>query len=570
MRTAVPRIVYFNLQGYTDFFGNSGTAGAPLLQCRGLPHANGVAVGTANLLAPRCDPLNQIIQQLQININGQIVSSNTGQYATVIQRFNTERDEREYDLSMSPMMQDNSLNYADDFMADSSPLGSTQDNVFQLPRGSFNQVTVTSNTSNGNNTDTGRIYWNYTTPIILSPFCYSRNYQEKLAFLQLSQLELTFTFGGKGSNAIAGLSGGLWSWTAAVPTGAQTFPWAAPYAGGPTISAAQTTIPQGGATLYNQFLYPPIWQSIPRSLYYAYTVPTWLPNAQPVINAGLSRQIMSQAIQRNQTPADIIVRVAEQMSDFDMTKSDVPCFAITACVAQWDSGAPALSTLSQYDLYQSLYVTKGGTMSWREWSGQTGAPGQPAVYDSAVGQSGTGIKGSYLRITPGIDIPLPSGDAPSCSMQKHTLLLTITVTNLTSRDIIPSVDVLILDEGVFKIDEGIASQQSNLITPGEVKSLEHSNNNPIPYYVPKSVLGGNFLHDIGSFFKKAVRPLITVAQKLVPAQYQPVVTAADTIAKSYGLGKLGLGRMKGKKKKVRGGSMLTQEQLENLALTDSE
>jgi hypothetical protein len=56
----------------------------------------------------------------------------------------------------------------------------------------------------------------------------------------------------------------------------------------------------------------------------------------------------------------------------------------------------------------------------------------------------------------------------------------------------------------------------------------------------------------------------------VPAQYQPVVTAADTIAKSYGLGKLGLGRMKGKKKKVRGGSMLTQEQLENLALTDSE
>jgi hypothetical protein len=209
-------------------------------------------------------------------------------------------------------------------------------------------------------------------------------------------------------------------------------------------------------------------------------------------------------------------------------------------------------------------------MSWREWSGQTGAPGQPAVYDSAVGQSGTGIKGSYLRITPGIDIPLPSGDAPSCSMQKHTLLLTITVTNLTSRDIIPSVDVLILDEGVFKIDEGIASQQSNLITPGEVKSLEHSNNNPIPYYVPKSVLGGNFLHDIGSFFKKAVRPLITVAQKLVPAQYQPVVTAADTIAKSYGLGKLGLGRMKGKKKKVRGGSMLTQEQLENLALTDSE
>lgn len=534
-RYYVPRVIYLNLQGNTVFGGNSGAAGQTLLQAAGAPHITGVSSGTSNLFAPRCDPINQILQQITININGQQISSNVGQYARLLQRFNSERDEREFDLSMSPMMPDVSLSYAADEMSSISPLRSAQYNDYQLPRGAWPQMTITANTLTGTGADTATVFWSFTTPVILSPFCYSRDYQEKLAFVQLTQLEFNFTFGTQVQGGpIDNLSSGLWSFTNSLQNPTP-----------PVLTSAATTIQT--AVMYNQFIYPPEWQSIPPSIYYSYSVPTWLPNnINTSIAAGASGQIvLSQAIQRNQTMADIIFYVGERAQDATIFKPDVAFFALTQLILQFDGGAPAFSTMSQYDLYQSLHVVKGGKLSWRQWSGAVGAPGAAApAYDPSVGGSGTNVAGSYCRITPGIDIPLPSGDAPSCSDQKHTLLFTATVTNLTDRAIIPSANVLVIDTGLFKIDRLVASQQTNIVTPVEVKMLEQQARQmePVPYAMPTSLLGGNFLKDVGRFLKKAVRPAINVAKALVPEQYRGAVNAVDELAKSQGLG---LGDMKG-------------------------
>lgn len=535
-RYYVPRVIYLTLQGNTVFTGNSGLSGQTLLQAASLPHASGVSSGTSNLFGPRCDPINQILQQITININGQQISSNTGQYERLLQRFNSERDEREFDLSMSPMMPDVSLDYSADEMSSISPLRGAQYNDYQIPRGAFPQITITANTSAGTSADTATVYWNFTTPIVLSPFCYSRNYQEKLAFVQLTQLEFQFTFGNQGMSggAIDSLSTGLWCFTNSLLN-----------PNPPTLSGATTTVQT--AVMYNQFLYPPEWQSIPPNIFYSYSVPTWLPNnIQSAIAPGATGQIvLSQAIQRNQTMADMIFYVGERAQDASIFKPDVAFFALTALTLQWDGGAPAFSTMSQYDLYQSLHVVKGGKLSWRQWSGAVGAPGAAApAYDASVGGSGTNVVGSYVRITPGIDIPLPPGDAPSCSDQKHTLLFTATVTNLTNRSIYPSANVLVIDTGIFKIDRLVATQQTNIVTPLEVKALEMEarNSEPVPYAMPSSLLGGSFLKDVGRFLKKLARPAINIAKATVPEQYRGVVNAVDEVARSQGIG---MGDMKG-------------------------
>jgi hypothetical protein len=542
-RTYVPRVVYITLSGNTVFTGNSGLAGQTLLQAASFPHANGISSGTSNLVAPRCMPLDQIISQLQININGQIISSNTGQYARLLQRFSNERDEREYDLSMSPMMPDVSLDYSADEMSSISPLRGAQYNDYQLPRGACPNVLITANTSLGNNNDTATVYWTFTTPLILSPMCYSRNYQEKLSFIMLTMFELQTTFGNQGGGgAIDNLSSGLWSWTNSLlnPTP-------------PVLLSATTNIQS--AFLFNQFIVPPEWQSIPPSVYYSFTVPTWLPNAPSsnTIAAGATGQIvMSQAIQRNQTMADIIFYVGERATDASIFKPDVAFFTITQLSLQWDSGAPAFSTMSPFDLYQAFHVVKGGNLSWRQFSGAGGSVisgmggGGAAAYDASVGGSGTNVIGAYLRITPGIDIPLPEylHDAPSCSDQKHTLLFTATVTNLTNRAIVPSANCLILDEGIFEITKLVASQRSNIVTPSEVKELQMTagQSQPVPFFAPKSLLGGTFFGDVGQFFKRAARTGLNIAKSLAPKQYQPAVNEVSDLAEKYGVG---LGNVKG-------------------------
>lgn len=562
-RTYVPKVVYLTLSGNTVFGGNSGLAGQAFLQAAGLPHATGITPGTSNLFAPRCDPVNQIISQMQININGQIVSSNTGQYARILQRFVSERDEREYDLSMSPMMPDCSLDYAADEMSAISPLRSAQYNDYQTPRGAYNNVTISANTSLGTNNDTATVYWTFTTPIILSPFCYSRNYQEKLAFVQLTQLEMQFTFGNQGGGgAIDNLSSGLWSWTNSLLN-----------PNPPVLNSASTNITS--AFLFNQFITPPEWQSIPPNIFWALTIPTWLPNAPSsnTIAPGAAGQLVfSQAIQRNQTMADIIFYTGERATDASISKPDVAFFWITQLSLQWDSGAPVFSTMSPFDLYQTLHVTKGGKLSWRQFSGATGAniaglgSGHAAAYDAAVGGSGTNVVGSYLRITPGLDIPLPESmhDAPSCSDQKHTLLFTATVTNLSNRAIVPSGNVLILDEGVFEINKLIATQRSNIITPMEVKELQMSARDaqPVPFYGPKSLLGGTFFGDIGNFLKKAARTALNLGEAYAPAQYKPLAKELSNLAHEVGVGlNQGYGTGLGK---VKGGRMLKGPQLKQL------
>lgn len=550
-RTYLPRVVYVQIQGNTTVTGASAGVGTPFLQCSGLPHTAGVPVGNGNYFAPRCDPLNQIISQCQINFNGWQLSGNINGYARYLQWFHRSIDAENIELSMSPMMHDNSLNYGDVAGSVRSPLANYQNNSVQDPRGCFPNVLVTSNTALGAG-DSATIYWSFITPVVLSPFIYSKDYQEQLAFIQVTKLDFNFILNGRGTGPLGGLGGGLFSFDTS---------------GGSTLTGSQTNI--SAAALFNQFLYPPSWQSIPREVNYAYSMPTYSPTNFGVLSfaAGATDTLTTGTFQRNTTPNAIFIAVTEFDGDADMTKTDAPQFTINNVLAQWDSGAPILSTLSKYDVYQQLHVAKGGRLSWRQWSGTRDLipnPVGPPVYDAA---SSGGTMGSAICILPGIDIPLLPGDSPGCGNQKHSFFFTINCTNLSNRAIRPQISVLIIDDGIFQIKDLVAQANTSVFQPEDVKSVE--NMEPIRYKEPASVLGGSFWGDLLQGIKKIARPVTNAAKALLPGN--EIVRAVDAGLSSIGLGMkkrrgkakgsgLGLGVMKG-------GAQLTQRQLQNLAVS---
>lgn len=536
-RTYLPRVVYFRLQGKTTFRGTSPglLVGQELLQCPGLPHAAGVGTGNVNCFGPRCDPLNQAITQTIANINGYPIGSNTNAYSRILQRFHRSIGEENTEMSMSPMMPDNSLNYSDTYGTNISPLASAEFNPLQDPRGCFPSIVVTSNEHKGANS-VAEVEWSFITPIILSPFVYSKNYQEQLAFVQITSFTFNFLLGGRGSGLLGGLSGSLWSADVESP-------------GAGTILSADTII--SGAWLYNQFITPPDWQTIPRQVNYAFSKPSFLPNQfQTALASGATQDYQSVAGQTNITPQAIYLWVSEADTAMDMTKTDAMQFSIEKVTLQWDAGAPVLSTLSKYDIYQSLYVVKGGNMSYKQWGGNLDGAGALglAVYDQ-VGGSGIAT-GSLVCIHPGIDIPLMPGDAPGCGNQKHTFIFNVTVKNISGRAIAPQVNVMFIEEGVFQIDDLVANSNVAIFQPADVKSVD--NMDPISYTGPSSVLGGSFWQDISNFIGKVARPVFNAVRPSLPGAVGDI---GDAILTAHG---------KGMRKKSHGGALIGGAKLKML------
>lgn len=531
--TYVTRLVPINITGTITFTGVSAGAGLTLLQARGLPTAAGVSGGTQNYDAPRCSPLSQAFTTFNCKINGYTVSQNLSNYSRIFQRFHRNCYEENLDLSMSPMMSDNSLNYSDMSGFAWDPLGVVGNNPLQYPRGSFPSVTITRNDSTGV-ADTATVDFSFTEFIYLSPFSFSRMSQEQVAFAGITQLDIQAFLGGRGLSPTSGLAASLWSHSTAVGAG--------------TINAASVAIT--GGTLYLQYIYPQDYQSIPPNLLYSFSDPVFYPQTQPSVAAGQTIQLSSQAIELQSTPQRMYIWVDQRDQDYSMTTTDTTKFSLENLTIRWDSNTTVLSTASKYDLY-NIYLRTGGNLSWDAWAGR-GSPISPAQYTSPF--SGQGVTGFYFCVEFGLDIPLAPTDAPGC-LNKHIIQIFPTVKNLSNGAIIPNVNCLVIYEGIFQFDGLRVNTSTALLVPEEIKSVQGQV--PVPFVEPVSVLGGSFFSDALGFIKRLVRPAITAAQSLAPAQYQPLVTAADSVAKSYGLGHMG--RVKGY-----GGALMSENQLKML------
>jgi hypothetical protein len=508
--TYVTRKIWCEMSFRITFTGTSAGPGIPLLQASGLPFAPGVNPGTFQYDAPRCCPLSEAQNTLAVHLNNDNLTSNINTYSRIYQRFKRPYDEENLDLSLTPAMSDKSLDYDDLLGFNLNPLASYGDNVVQIPRGGYSRAIITRNDSTGAPGDIAIVEMTVCEPLWMSPFVFGRD-QEELALIGIDNINIQLTLGGRGNGVLAGLSGSLWSHA---PSGS-------------VLSAVSSTVL--GGNVYLNFISPDMTQQIPRSITYSYFEPTLYPTTTNTpLAPGQRVQLVMNNVQLPSIPNLMYIWADERNQDFDMTKTN-SYLRIENLSVTFQNQDGLFANASPYDLYQ-MSLENGLKLSFDQ-------------YNQYVGGA--------LCVMFGKDLPLNALSAPGLRGSQN-LYLKLTVTNQSSRVIVPQLNVLVVQEGVMQNDGGSIHRNIGVLSQEDIYASKSQA--PISYKPSKNVFGSGFWDDVGSFFKRIVRPAIGVAEKLVPGQFQPIVQGVSEVAKSYGLG---LGRR-------RGGAMLGGTDLERL------
>lgn len=507
-QTYLNRKVYTEVSFQLTFTGQSAGPGIPLLQASGLPHSIGVNPGTFQYDAPRCCPLAEAQNTIQAQINNDSVSTNLNTYVRIYQRFDRPFDEENTDLSLTPSMSDKSNNYDDLLGFNLNPLAAYGDNVVQDPRGGFINCVIIRNDSTGAPGDIAIVNLTVREPIWMSPFSFGR-YQEEVALINVDQIQFNMTIGGRGNGPLAGLAGSLWSHAPA----------------GSVLTSAVAHIT--AANLYLNFISPDVTQLIPQEIIYSYYEPTLYPTTTNVpLLPGATMDLQMNNVQLSATPLQMYVWSDERSQDFDMTKTN-SYLQINKVNITYENKDGIMGNARPIDLYHG-YLRGGGNMSWRQWN----------------------ESGGILCVKFGMDIALEALNAPG-RRGTQNLFLTLTVTNQTTRTIVPQLNVLVIQEGIMWFNGKSVMRSVGLLTQEEI--LASKQDTPISYKPSKNIFGSGFWDDVGDFFKRLVRPTIGAVQKYVP-QAAPLTDIASNVASSYGLG---LGR-------ARGGALLSGNDLRQL------
>jgi hypothetical protein len=490
--TYVARRMMIRMQFQLNFTGTSAGAGIPLIQASGLPHAPGVNPGIFQYDAPRAYPLSESFKTLAVQMNNDNISTNLATYARIMQRFNRDKDEEDKDYSLTPSMPDKSQSYDDLLGFPLNPLASYGDNAAQCPRGGFSGCLITRNDSTGLPGDQATILLDVTEPCWLSPWAFGRN-QEDVSFIQVQNINVQCTLGGRGNGALTGLISSLWSHAPA----------------GSVLSAASANV-LAGSLLFN-YISPDLTQQLPQEVNYSYFEPTLYPTGSNVaIPPGGSTTLVMNNVQLNSVPNRMYVWASIRDQDVNISTTNT-YFRIDNVNITYNNQDGILSNMVIQDHYM-MYLRNGGNMSFEQYS----------LY-----------VGSIMCIGFGTDIPLDALSAPGMRNSQN-LSLTIRVTNVSSAPIVPTLNVLVIQEGVMMIRDQSVMRSVGVLDAVDI--LNARSQVPISYKGAKTFHGAGFWDDIGGFFKKAFRPAVNVARSLAPAPFQPLVQAVSDVGSSYGLG----------------------------------
>lgn len=501
-RVYVPRRIWLEIKFRLNFAGASAGVGTRLLQCAGLPKSAGVSGGTANYDAPRCLPLSQAISGMQVSMNNDSLSTNLNTYSKIFQRFHRKSDQEDGELSSSPAMPDMSQSLSDMNGFVRNPLAGYGDNVEQNPRGGFSGVLVTSNTALGVG-DTATVELTCIEPIWMSPFQWAEN-QESLALNMINSFNMQIQLGGKGSGVLSGLAACLWSHSSL----------------GSVLTSATANVLS--ATAYFNYITPSRLQSLPQQINYSYAEPILYPTSTlSSVAAGASTVLNMNTVNLKSIPNCMYIWAAQRDQDFNISTSDANYFRIDRVNIQFNGQDGIMSNARSIDLYQ-MSKKNGYTGSFDQWNLYTGG---------------------VLCVKFGPDIGLDIGQAPGLR-QNQNLSLSLTCTNLGSGAVIPSLNILVFQEGVMEINNGSIYRSVGVLDENTI--LRSQDQEPVQYVESLNVYGSGIWQDMGNFAKKLIRPAINVAKALVPGQFQSVVGAVDDVAKSYGYGLSGGRRIGGK------------------------
>lgn len=521
-KTYSRRQMIMRTQGVTVITGVSAGAGIPFLQAAGMRTSPGVPAGNAYYFAPRARPLREITQSITVTFNNFPFVQNLNTYSRFLGNLYETDMTAGGDQSMSPTYTDQSQLYGDMDGFPRNPLGGFGNmDTINTGRGGFADVIITQNTSTGV-ADTATIQWQFTEPICLSPLSYDFFTQEQLCFIGINMFTINWQLGGRGSGGglgpnptIIGLNQGLWSYSEL---------------GVPFTTC--TTIITGSQALL-QFYTPNPRQFLPDFLTYSYSEPFLYQKQYNVLVAPGGVGVIQLDTVTFPTIAQTVILAVAQQDQYTNISSTDTCALITGVNIQYMNQSGILSTASPQELYL-IGVKNGVNYSYTSWNR---------------------YKGSILPLRFGDDIPLQDGLAPGVIVQQ-SFTVQVTFTNIASVGMYFTLNVLTMNEGVVTIQSGgTVGKNIGVLTKEEV--INSWSQTPVPVKPSRNIFGngfsgsGGFWDDVGTFFKRLVRPGITAAQKAFP-EAKPLTDFASDVASSYGVGLRG---------RMRGSALMNMEEM---------
>lgn len=459
--------------------------------------------------APRAYPLSSNMNTLQLDLNNTSFSINMSDTIQALLRYHNPDNLKDGNMSMTPSTLDKSQQYSDLANTIRNPLSSILDTGLGGldPRGAFPAVSFTNNISTSPlSTTTAQIQYNFVEDLFLSPMLFGTTCQEN-GFIGLQTLQLTINW----ANDLSRM-------------------WCHDNSGGTTLSNITVTL--GQPVLFFEYKTPSPTQMIPDFRRYAYyEIQRYPTDANQAITSGTQTILSSSNIQLNSIPRIMYIYARKRNSDLTFLDTDT-FFSIEKISINWNNNSGLLSNASKYDLYE-MSRKNGCNMNWRDWSGES------SNYSSGGTVASVSGVGSVLAVEYGTDIALRPDEAPGLN-GTYQLQMEVTVTNRSDSSISPALYVVIVNEGVFTIENNSAYSQIGVVS--RTDALEVQEQEGINYGDLKYMAGASIFKNFGRKLKNTIKKIreqgLPVAKEIIKTakDVAPIIKGIVDIAKMAGGG----------------------------------
>lgn len=477
----------------------------------------------SNLLQPgrcglRSHPINRMISQLSVSMNGYQTSIESQQIISALERIKTPLEFQRTFGSIYAQMKDNYATYGDGTLAANNPLGTYADNAGENPRGAY-RMTVSSNT-----TTAAVVVVDLYEYLILPPLLFgsddSGRIREAGGFTHLDNFVISASL----NQSLARI------WCNANP-GSGLTPSTA------TISSLSVNV-SSNPELYVWWVTPRLVEPIPEQIVYPFQqINRYTLSSAATLAPNASATVTSNVIQFASVPLKLYVFA--RRSDQDMfstlakTIGSTDTFAaINSISVSFNNIAGLLSQASPMQLYQ-MSLQNGLNMSWDEFCGYT------QILNSTSGQPTltVGTVGGMLVIDPAKDFGLESTLADGSLGQFNFQISQMNITNQNQFDTIPfDLYIIAVYDGIMTLSNNSGTTQIGVVSKMDVLNAPEAD---MSYNELLTVYGGgSFFSTLGDVAKKTLgflrdTKLISNGLKLIP---DPRAQTASHIAHTLGFG----------------------------------
>ncbi len=477
----------------------------------------------SNLLQPgrcglRSHPINRMISQLSVSMNGYQTSIESQQIIGALERVKTPLEFQRTFGSIFAQMKDNYAVYGDGTLANNNPLGTYADNPGEQPRGAY-RMNVVSNT-----TTAAQVIVDLYEYLILPPLLFGSDECGKIrqagGFTHLDNFVISAAL----NQSLARI------WCNANP-GSGTTP-------STTTLTAVTVNVSANPELYVNWITPRLVEPIPEQIVYPFQqINRYTLSGAASLAPNASATITSNVIQFASVPLKLYIfaRRSDQdiLSTVAKTVGSTDTFAVINNISvSFNNIAGLLSQASPMQLYQ-MSLQNGLSMSWDEFCGYT------QVVNSTSGQPTKiiGTAGSMLVIDPAKDFGLESTLADGSLGQFNFQISQMNITNQNQYDTIPyDLYIIAVYDGIMTLSNNSGTTQIGVHNKMDVLNAPDSD---LSYNELTSVYGGgSFFSTLGDIAKRGVgflrdSKLISHGLSAIP---NPTAQAVGSVARTLGFG----------------------------------